>query len=600
MSRVLFVMLHPGYVRYFESGIRALADAGHAVHVAFEVTREKLNESEVATRLATLTPLVTCGPAPDRTESVRDFLARGDRTATRGGQPERRVDAETAWSSLATTVRLMEDYLRFFDPAFASAAALRARAEKRLPRLYRPIVRAAAHVGSGARGALAFVLGLAERMIPTSPSIDAFLSQQSPDLLLVTPLVELGSQQVDYVKSARRLGVRSALTVASWDNLTSKGLIRVLPDHVIVWNEAQRAEAAALHHVPPGRVLATGAQLFDDWFDVQPTRSREEFCRQVGLDPDRPFVLYVGSSSFIAPEEVPFVERWLSRLRRAPSPAARSAGVLVRPHPANSRQWRAFDASSFAQVSVWPPVGSDPNRPDARRDYVDSLCHCAAVVGINTSAQIEAAIVGRPVFTVRDPDFAHSQDGTLHFRHLVAAGGPVQVADTLDALVAQLGAFLERGVETSAPHREFVQAFVRPQGLDRPAAPIFATAVAGLAGLPRPAPDVEPWWVRAGRPLALLKAYLAHLLAEDRPLWVYAMRPGLAVVVWTMAVFHGPGAGWVALIRLGMKRVRRAAWRVWYETSRTVEQMLGRIRKPMLRVSRYAGRVARRVVGRQA
>ena len=127
-------MLHPGYVRYFESGIRALADAGHGVHVAFEMTREKLNESEAAARLATLTPLVTCGPAPDRTESVRDFLARGDRSATRDGQPRRRLDAEAAWSSLATTVRLMEDYLRFFDPAFAGAAALRARAEKRAAR----------------------------------------------------------------------------------------------------------------------------------------------------------------------------------------------------------------------------------------------------------------------------------------------------------------------------------------------------------------------------------------------------------------------------------------------------------------------------------
>ena len=180
LSRVLFVMLHPGYVRYFESGIRALADAGHAVHVAFEISRDKLNESDVAARLATLTPLVTCGPAPDRTESVRDFLARGDRTATRSGQPRRRLTTETAWSSLATTVRLMEDYLRFFEPAFAAATALQARAEKRLPRFYRPFVRAAARAGAGSRRALASLLELSERVIPTSPAIDAFIQQPGP------------------------------------------------------------------------------------------------------------------------------------------------------------------------------------------------------------------------------------------------------------------------------------------------------------------------------------------------------------------------------------------------------------------------------------
>src|SRR4030095_13968020 len=100
----------------------------------------------------------------------------------------------------------------------------------------------------------------------------------------------------------------SALCVASWDNLTSKGLVRVLPDHVVVWNEAQKREATALHGVPADRVLVTGAQLFDRWFTMQPSRSREEFCRAAGLDPERPFLLYVGASLFIAPGGVPVAE----------------------------------------------------------------------------------------------------------------------------------------------------------------------------------------------------------------------------------------------------------------------------------------------------
>jgi hypothetical protein len=356
----------------------------------------------------------------------------------------------------------------------------------------------------------------------------------------------------------------------------------------------------ALHQVPSDRIVATGAQLFDDWFTAQPSRPRQDFCREVGLDPGRPFVLYVGSSSFIAPDEVPFVVRWLSRLRRAPGPAVRGVGVLVRPHPANSRQWRTFQAHSFEQVSLWPAVGSDPNGPQARRDYVDSLWHCAAVVGINTSAQIEAAIVGRPVFTIRDADFAHAQEGTLHFRHLVGDGGPVRAADTLDAHVRQLGEFLEQGTAPAAPSGDFVRDFVRPHGLERPAAPIYASAVAGLCALPRLAPGPDPWWVIACRPIALVKAYAVHVLAEDRPLWVYLMRPFLVALVWVMTSLHGPGGGWLALARLAAKRTRRTLWRFWYESSRAIEHVVGRVLKPMRRGARYAGRVARRVVGRQA
>src|SRR5439155_1412024 len=78
----------------------------------------------------------------------------------------------------------------------------------------------------------------------------------------------------------------------------SKGL-KFAPERVFVWNEAQRQEAVELHGIPADHVFATGAQLFDEWFERRPSGSQEEFVRQVGLDPRLPYVAYVASSSFI-------------------------------------------------------------------------------------------------------------------------------------------------------------------------------------------------------------------------------------------------------------------------------------------------------------
>jgi hypothetical protein len=598
VSRILFVMLHPGFVRYYEGALHGLVAAGHEVHLAFEVSRAKLGEDETAMRLATWSPRLTCGPAPERTESVRAFLTRGDRTATRTGETPGRVTAAEAWESLATSVRLLIDYLHFFEPAFAGADGLRSRAEKRLPRLYPPIVRATARAGSLPRAALAAGLRAVERLIPTEPGVDAFLRQHDPDLLLVTPLVELGSQQVDYVKAARRLGIRSVLCVASWDNLTSKGLMRVVPDQIVVWNDAQKTEAVDLHGARPEQVLVTGAQLFDRWFDARPSRERDEFCRQVGLDASRPLLLYVGSSSFIAPDEVPFVERWLSRLARSADPRIAGIGVLIRPHPANARQWRRFDASSFPNVALWPAIGTDPNAPGFHRDYYDSLWHSAAVVGINTSAQIEAAIVGRPVLTIKAPEFAHAQEGTLHFRHLVDQG-PVSVADTFDAHLTQLAACLDGSPpQTDGRRAAFVQRFIRPRGLDTPAAPVFVDAIASLCGEPRPRRQPDPWWAPVARVPAAVAARVAHALAEDRPLWIHALRPVLATAAWTLALVDGPGDGWPALVRVGVRRGRREAWRVWYESTRAVQGYGRRGRKALRRWTRPVEAVVRRATGR--
>jgi hypothetical protein len=602
LSRILFVMLHPGFIRYYDQALDAMVAAGHDVHVAFEVNRTKLGEDVTARILARRSPRLTCGSTPDRPESVRDFLARGDRDATRSAaraaSPWSREGREEAWESLATTVRLLVDYVRFFDPVFSRAAALRARAEKRVPRVYRPWVRLIAGSAGIARRSLAAVLAALERTIPPSRAIEAFLRSRNPDLLLITPLVELGSQQVDYVKAARRLGIRSALGVASWDNLTSKGLIRVVPDHVLVWNEAQRHEAVTLHGVAPDSVIVTGAHLFDRWFGARPSRSREEFCRLAGLDPGRSFVLYVGSSVFIAPDEVPFAERWLAALRASGDPSVAGLGVLIRPHPANARQWRAFDAAAFDNVAIWPPVGTDPNAADFRGDYVDSLYHSVGVVGINTSAQIEAGIVGRPVFTIRAPEFAHAQEGTLHFRYLVGEnGGPVRAAATLEEHVAQLAAAVD-APQATGERRAFIRDFIRPHGLDEPAAPVFGRAIDELLRLPPPRARGAAWTVVL-RPAAFALARVARALAEDRPLWVYLLRPCLSAAVWIGAGLYHVREAWRRTVVSGARRAGRRVSRTLYEGLRRMRQRMRRANKRLVGGVRSVGVTVKRAARRE-
>jgi hypothetical protein len=312
--------------------------------------------------------------------------------------------------------------------------------------------------------------------------IDAFLREHRANVVLVTPIVEFSSSQVEYVKSARKVGIPSAVTVASWDNLTGKGLIRVIPDRVIVWNETQVEEAVELHGVPRERVVVTGAGKFDEWFERRPRRGYADFTTRVGLDPRRPYLLYVCSAPFIAPEEVSFVRGWIETLRSQPGGPLREIGVLVRPHPRNGPQWYEADLSDLADVTIWPRRAEQPDTGDARADFFDSLWHSSAVVGINTSALIDAAIVGKSVLSPLAPEFAGTQRGTLHFNYLLYEnGGFLHTAESTEQHLAQLRSVLEHGDEHAAQTRAFVASFVRPHGLDRPASPILAGAIEELA-----------------------------------------------------------------------------------------------------------------------
>ena len=118
---------------------------------------------------------------------------------------------------------------------------------------------------------------------------------------------------------------------------------------------------------------------------------------------------------------------WSGRTR-----SASTNGTRRRPW----RRWRAR-ASRCGARTRWIA--------ESRADYFDSLYHAAAVVGLNTSALVEAAIVDRPVFTMLLPEFRENQEGTFHFHHLLTVGdGFLNVARSLDEHVAQLAARARR------------------------------------------------------------------------------------------------------------------------------------------------------------
>src|SRR4029450_13806096 len=88
--------------------------------------------------------------------------------------------------------------------------------------------------------------------------IEAFLSEQRPDGRPVAHLLAFDGGEADYLRAARKLGIRTAFPIRGWDNLTNKGLIRDAPDLVLAWNDLQAQEARELHGVPKDRIRITG------------------------------------------------------------------------------------------------------------------------------------------------------------------------------------------------------------------------------------------------------------------------------------------------------------------------------------------------------
>ena len=293
------------------------------------------------------------------------------------------------------------------------------------------------------------------RGFPLIRQLSKRLTTTRVDALMLSPMVDLETEQLEWVRAARSARVPTCLLVASWDNLTNKGLIQIPPDRVVVWNDFQKKEAVDLHRIRPENIIVTGAQLYDEWFERKPSRDYETFCHDFGFDAEKRTILYCGSSIFIARDEVVFVREWLRSVRNAADPEPRGANILIRPHPMHQVPFDELDVSPYERVAVHPRSGGMPVIESNKADFFDSLYHSALIVGINTSALIEGAILGKRSFTVADPRYQRTQEGTLHFHYLIE-GGILQKSPDFGTHLKQIADELKRGTEGKSGLRSFI------------------------------------------------------------------------------------------------------------------------------------------------
>lgn len=453
--KALFSVQSPANLKNLLSTIQLLSERGHAVTVLLHREVATAGSDALLAEVRSLNG-VEVELAPESADDVR----------------------------LAQNARSALDYLLFQGDGFTDAYL--ERAERRVTARFVRIASLPFLRSRLGRRLVTRVLEASHDAIRPDPAIVERLAALRPDIAVFSPLIHLRSTQPDYLRAAKALGIPTAMMVYSWDNLTSKSRIRPLPDRVIAWNDMQRREAIDLHRVPADRIRTPGAQCFDEWFERQPS-SREAFCARVGLDPGSQYILWLCFSPLSklgAPDEVGYVTQWLEAVRGSTDPVLAEAGVLIRPHPKRTAPWAEVSLDGLGEVVVWPRETRFPSDEASRAGFFDSIYHARAVVGLNTSAMIEAGIIGRPVLTILAEQYDACQKDTLHFGYLLDAGGGLVISSTsIDEHLGQLSAAMNTGEGVG---EGFVRAFVRPNGLALPVTPLVVDELESLADVDRP------------------------------------------------------------------------------------------------------------------
>lgn len=447
---VLFVVKSLSHFSYISSIVNSLDRSGHQIHILFDPVWSKKASDYV----------------------VRQFIARSKNVAMDWSL--QRTDKWRRWIFFARELRSYINYIKRSDQ---SPYYLK-RWNRYLPQGIRQILYFRPVRLLLSRLPVYQWLTAFETHISPDREIAADLLRKKPDVIVVTPMNQRFSEEVEYVKAAKHLNIPTVVSVLSWDNLTTKGIFHIIPDLTLVWNEVQYNEAKNIHNVPDEKLLITGSPFFDKWFDVSNLlEDRQAFCRRMGLDPKQPFLVYLGSSVNIARDETWLVQLIYDGLKTHIKESIQNVAMIVRPHPANTKRYYKLVGDHLV---VSPKAGALPESEDSQRDFYNTVSHCAFTIGINTSGMLDAIILGKPCLTVMTDQYQYTQEKAVHFRQLLRAD-VLDVSHSVEKAIDSVAQLLE-GEDVHKKQREqFLKKFVRPHGLQIAAGDVAAKAIELIA-----------------------------------------------------------------------------------------------------------------------
>lgn len=196
----------------------------------------------------------------------------------------------------------------------------------------------------------------------------------------------------ELVRIANQYSISSVFVIDNWDNLSSKTVLRDLPDFVIVWGEQSRRHAIEIQGFDSAQVFSLGSARFQEYFTARNLNLVSHF--------NHPYVLFAGT--FLPFDEIACLELLDTEIKGNKNIYG-DLKIVYRPHPL-SHENHAFEFikkdfqnviidSQIVKYNSSPPNLSKSNRNLPKLDYSPSLIkNSEFLVGGLTSMLIEASI----------------------------------------------------------------------------------------------------------------------------------------------------------------------------------------------------------------
>ncbi|MBK7737485.1 MAG: hypothetical protein IPI45_06885 [Saprospiraceae bacterium] len=284
-----------------------------------------------------------------------------------------------------------------------------------------------------------------EQQLLNSKQALSMLQENNPDLILAT--YPVNPAEGILLHNAKKLKIKTAIHLLSWDNITCKGHFLALADYYLAWGPVMKNEFIEKYQIPENKIYLCGVPHFDIHTETKKQAVRTDLLRALNIDPNKPWIVFGMSSPRFAPREIDIVEYLAKKIIE--NAFGETMQLVIRPHPQNVKGWmadpewiRRLESLKNHRILLFYPEMSESSLLWSM-DQTDfqklSTVLSACVVCINSCSTLsmDALMAGKgniaPMF---DGDasynYWHSARRLLDYTHIkkfVALGGTQVVSD---------------------------------------------------------------------------------------------------------------------------------------------------------------------------
>lgn len=297
-----------------------------------------------------------------------------------------------------------------------------------------------------------------EKFVPVNKNIADLLEKYKPDTVLLPDIVF----PIDriFMRAAKKKNYFVMGLVRSWDNLTSKGVVQILPDKMVVLNSVMKNEAMKYVGMKENKILISGSPQYDIYFNKKyPKISKKEFLAQLGIPEGKRLILCAPFFNDYTKSAIKIINTLSDSINDGRLPGDLHLLVRFRPNSAEIPEGRLNPSGNFT-ISRPCQLYFDNTGGLVKQDYeftesdvellFNSLYFSEVTINTISTLSIDAAALDKPVINVRFDAEAlcprkHSVEqmvGHDHYEAIERSGG-VALANSMEELIKEINDYLK-------------------------------------------------------------------------------------------------------------------------------------------------------------